>query len=86
MLSACWGYFFCFYYFVLWVRILEELPNTTSYLGYISSNTTNDVRNIQNNVLLLENIMIKNGFEAFQNEWWHFNDIDKYDMIYELFE
>lgn len=43
-------------------------------------------KNIQNNVLLLENIMIKNGFEAFQNEWWHFNDIDKYDMIYELFE
>ena len=42
-------FFVC--YFVLWVRISEELPNTASYLGYISSNTTDDVRNIQNNVL-----------------------------------
>lgn len=38
------------------------------------------------NVLLLENIMIKNGFEAFPYEWWHFNDIDEYKIIYENFE
>lgn len=40
----------------------------------------------KNNVLLLENTMIQCGFSPFPFEWWHFNDTDDYDMIYEMFE
>ncbi len=41
---------------------------------------------IQNHVLLLENTMIENGFLPFPSEWWHFNDIDQYDIINEMYE
>lgn len=40
---------------------------------------------IQKNVLLLENIMVKHGFVPYEFEWWHFEDEDKYDIIYERF-
>ncbi len=40
----------------------------------------------RNNVLLLENVMVKNGFDPFAYEWWHFNDIDDYGIIYEYFK
>lgn len=38
------------------------------------------------NVLLLENVMIKHGFIPFETEWWHFNDCDEYEIIYEMYE
>lgn len=40
----------------------------------------------RNNVLLLENTMIKYGFDPFPYEWWHFNDCENYDIIYEMYE
>lgn len=42
--------------------------------------------NIQEKVILLENIMKKNGFNALPTEWWHFNDIDNYDIIDEIYD
>ena len=42
-------------------------------------------KNTKKNVELLENIMIKHGFSPFPYEWWHFNDIDEYETIYECF-
>lgn len=41
---------------------------------------------IKSNVLLLENTMVKCGFSPSFFEWWHFNDIDDYDVIYEMFK
>lgn len=38
------------------------------------------------NVMLLEEVMKKNGFDPFPFEWWHFNDTDDYAIIYEMFE
>lgn len=38
------------------------------------------------NVMLLEEIMIQSGFLPFDSEWWHFNDADDYNIIYEMFE
>lgn len=43
-------------------------------------------KEIVNNVTLLENIMKKHGFIPFETEWWHFNDCDDYDIIYDMFE
>ena len=40
----------------------------------------------KNNVILLENAMVKAGFIPFENEWWHFNDSDEYDIIYEEYK
>ena len=52
-----------------------------SYRNYY----TNLPENIQKNVKLLEEIMKKNGFDPLSSEWWHFNDIDNYDIIYEIY-
>lgn len=41
---------------------------------------------IKENVLLLENVMIEVGFIPFETEWWHFNDSDEYDVIYEQYK
>lgn len=38
------------------------------------------------NVLLLENTMKECGFIPFPFEWWHFNDIDNYDIVFEMYE
>ena len=38
------------------------------------------------NVMLLENTMIECGFFPNPREWWHFNDIDEYDIILENYE
>jgi len=53
-----------------------------SYRDYY--NNLDDIT--RNNVLLLENTMIECGFDLDPFEWWHFNDKDNYDMIYEMFE
>lgn len=53
-----------------------------SYRNYYSNLPTD----IQNNVTLLENIMIEYGFDPNPTEWWHFNDTDDYDIIYESYE
>lgn len=37
----------------------------------------------RNNALLLENLMIQNGFNAYQQEWWHYSDIDTYEIVQE---
>ncbi len=52
-----------------------------SYRNYY----TNLPKNIQKNVKLLEKIMKKNGFDPLSSEWWHFNDMDNYDIIYEIY-
>ena len=44
------------------------------------------IANESNNVTLLENTMIECGFTPFPFEWWHFNDNDNYDTIYEMYE
>jgi len=38
------------------------------------------------NALLLENTMKECGFIPFESEWWHFNDKDNYDIIFEMYE
>jgi len=35
----------------------------------------------KNNILLLENVMKKNGFDLYPHEWWHYNDTDDYPVI-----
>lgn len=65
-----------------------KMPTKFDHFGIESyRNYYNNLNNeIKKNVLLLENIMIKYGFSPFPFEWWHFNDKDEYDMIYETFE
>lgn len=41
---------------------------------------------IRKNVTFLEEIMVKNGFEPYENEWWHYNDIEDSEVIFEKFE
>lgn len=65
-----------------------EMPTKFDYFGPESHRNyyNNLEKEIQNNVLLLENSMIENGFLPFPSEWWHFNDVDDYDIINEMFE
>ena len=38
---------------------------------------------VQENVIKLEKVMVKHGFVPLETEWWHFNDNDSYDVIYD---
>ncbi|HOB26065.1 MAG TPA: M15 family metallopeptidase [Bacilli bacterium] len=40
---------------------------------------------VRRNVMLLESIMVKSGFSPYPFEWWHFNDVDNYDIIQDSF-
>jgi D-alanyl-D-alanine dipeptidase len=54
----------------------NELNMGTSfdYFGIEAShNYTNLSQEIKNNRALLKTIMLKNGFNAFESEWWHYN-------------
>lgn len=33
-----------------------------------------------NNAIILENMMIEYGFNAYSGEWWHYSDTDRYDV------
>lgn len=35
---------------------------------------------------ILQNIMTKCGFKIYEYEWWHFNDKDEYDTIYDFID
>lgn len=35
----------------------------------------------KNNILMLEDVMSKNGFDLYPHEWWHYNDQDDYPLI-----
>ena len=65
-----------------------EMPTEFDHFGIESyRNYYNNLpSNVQKNVKLLENIMIECGFEPNPHEWWHFNDTDNYDIIYESYE
>lgn len=41
---------------------------------------------VRKNVTLLENVMISYGFTPLPTEWWHFDDNDNYDIIYESYK
>lgn len=53
-----------------------------SYRNYYS----NLPDEVQKNVIILEKTMIECGFEPNPTEWWHFNDTDNYEIIYENYE
>lgn len=65
-----------------------DMPTEFDHFGKESFRTSYDLcsEEIKNNVLLLENTMIKYGFLPFETEWWHFNDSDNYEIIYEKYE
>ncbi len=37
--------------------------------------------NAKINAIKLEKIMTTNGFSGYQNEWWHYSDIESYDIV-----
>ena len=40
--------------------------------------------NVVKNITLIENAMTDAGFNAYENEWWHYNDSDFYPVIEKL--
>jgi D-alanyl-D-alanine dipeptidase len=51
-----------------------DMGTPFDYFGIEAShNYTNLSQEIKNNRALLKTIMIKNGFNAFESEWWHYN-------------
>ena len=64
-----------------------KMPTNFDYFGKESYRDYygNLDEEVQKNVLLLENIMVKYGFVPYKFEWWHFDDEDEYDIIYEKF-
>lgn len=64
-----------------------EMPTKFDHFGKESFRCNYNMlpKNIQENVNLLENIMIKHGFNPYPFEWWHFNDSDNYEIIYDFF-
>lgn len=65
-----------------------KMPTKFDYFGPESNRNyyKNLDKETQKNVVLLENNMRENGFSPFPSEWWHFDDIDKYDIINDIFE
>lgn len=53
-----------------------------SYRNYYSKLDEETRKNVE----LLENTMIKCGFDPFPFEWWHFNDTQDYEIIHEMYE
>jgi D-alanyl-D-alanine dipeptidase len=37
-----------------------------------------------NHAMLLESIMEKYGFRGYYGEWWHYTDVDSYDVEQEF--
>lgn len=62
-----------------------EMPTVFDFFGEESFRSSyNKCSNeVQENVTLLEEIMIKYGFIPYKYEWWHFNDVDTYEIIKE---
>jgi D-alanyl-D-alanine dipeptidase len=51
-----------------------DMGTPFDYFGIEAShNYTNLSQEIKNNRALLKTIMLKNGFNAFESEWWHYN-------------
>lgn len=65
-----------------------DMPTEFDHFGIESYRNyyPNLSKDIQYNVILLEDIMIKCGFLPNIYEWWHFNDSDNYDIIREFYE
>lgn len=65
-----------------------KMPTEFDHFGEESyrSNYSMFPKNIKENVILLETIMKKYGFDPYPFEWWHFNDCDNYDIIHEFYE
>jgi len=65
-----------------------KMPTEYDHFGPESARDYYDKldKETKQNVLLLENIMIKYNFEPFLTEWWHFNDNDEYDIIKEFYK
>ena len=65
-----------------------KMPTEFDHFGIESSREYyNNLDNkAKDNVTLLEEVMTKAGFIPFKTEWWHFDDIDDYDTIYEEYE
>lgn len=63
------------------------MPTEFDHFGVESyrNNYTNLDTVTKNNVLLLEDTMKNCGFIPFPFEWWHFDDVDNYDIIYEMY-
>lgn len=64
-----------------------HMPTKFDHFGIESYR--NNYKNLDNitkyNVLLLENTMKKYGFIPSPFEWWHFDDMDDYEIIYDIY-
>lgn len=64
-----------------------EMPTEFDHFGIESyrENYKNLNEDTRYRVQLLENIMKKSGFIPYPYEWWHFDDEDDYDTIYDMY-
>ena len=64
------------------------MPTDFDHFGIESSREyyNNLDEETKNNVMLLEKVMVEVGFIPFKTEWWHFDDSDDCDIIYEEYD
>lgn len=59
-----------------------EMPSDFDEFTKIADRDYSDVsEEAKENAILLENIMKKNGFNAYFGEWWHFSDKTSYEVV-----
>ena len=65
-----------------------KMPTNFDHFGIESSREyyNNLDEETKNNVMLLEKVMVEVGFIPFKTEWWHFDDSDDCDIIYEEYD
>ena len=68
----------------------KELKMPTKFDHFGIESSRNYYKNLdtltRQNVLLLETTMKKCGFIPYPFEWWHFDDSENYDIIFEMYE
>ncbi|MEE5993410.1 MAG: M15 family metallopeptidase [Oscillospiraceae bacterium] len=58
-----------------------ELPSGFDEFSLIADRDYSDVsQEAADNSRMLEDIMVKNGFKPYWGEWWHYSDLDTYEI------
>lgn len=58
------------------------MPSQFDEFSLIADRNYYDVPQVAaDNSLMLEQIMVDNGFKGYSGEWWHYEDIEKYALI-----
>ena len=61
-----------------------QMPTEFDDFSALADRNYNDVpKEVAENALLLENLMMKHGFEPYAGEWWHFSDTTLYYVVEE---